>query len=408
VTVNVKTSTKINTRLDAPTCADARNAGGAARTGLNVERRPPVPSVARPATVLRAVRGIIALIVLLAAAVAVGGCQGFDGGKPSASARTGFALGTLVQVRAYASGGPADEAVEEAMARIREVEALMSVNVPSSDVAAVNRESGRLPTKVAEDTLYVVKKAIEYGDLSGGKFDVAIGPLVELWGIGTDHARVPAPSEIEAAKSLVDYRSVELDESASTVRLKKPGMAIDLGAIAKGFAADEAAETLVKRGVRSAFIDLGGNILVVGSKPDGSPWRVGIQDPWKERGATFAVVPVRDTAVVSSGTYERFFEKYGRRYHHIIDPDTGYPAETGIVSATVLARRAVDADALSTTVFLLGPSEGMKLIAGLPGLEAVIVTEDRQVIASPGLRGVIEVNKGWAVKFYGLENVQEG
>lgn len=350
-------------------------------------------------------RTLLCVFVLLAP-FAVAGCQG-SGDRPSASVRTGLALGTLVQVRAYARGKQADEAVREAFARIEEVEALMSANVPSSDVASVNRKAGGLPTRVAGDTLYVVKRATEYGDLSHGRFDAAIGPLVRLWGIGTDHAKVPSPEEIAAARSLVDYRDVEVDESAGTVRLRKAGMALDLGAIAKGFAADRAAEALVKRGVKSAFIDLGGNILVVGSRPDGSPWRVGIQDPWKERGATFAVVPVRNMAVVSSGTYERFFEQGGRRYHHIIDPDTGYPAETGIVSATVLARHAVDADALSTTVFLLGPSDGMKLITRLAGVEAVVVTDDRQVIISPGLRGVIRVSRGWMVRFYGLEDIQE-
>lgn len=346
-------------------------------------------------------------VIAVAMAAAVGGCGNTNGGGLSAFSRTGFAMGTLVQVRAYAPAGRADEAVEAAMARIREVEAHMSVSVPSSDTAAVNRGAGGLPTKVGEDTLYVVKKALEYGALSGGKFDVAVGPLVQLWGIGTDHARVPAPSEIEAAKSLVDYRGVKLDDSAGTIGLEKPGMALDLGAIAKGFAADKAAEALVEHGVRSAFIDLGGNILVVGSRPDGSPWRVGIQDPWRERGATFGVVPVRDAAVVSSGTYERFFEKDGKRYHHIIDPDTGYPAETGIASVTILAHRAVDADALSTTVFLLGPSRGMDLVTGFPGVEAVIVTDDRQVIVSPGLRRVIQVNKGWAVKFYEREESED-
>lgn len=342
----------------------------------------------------------------LVAALAVAGCR-ISGSKPTASVRTGFALGTLVQVRAYAHGEEASKAVDEAFARIEEIEALMSANVPSSDVAKLNREAGGLPTAVADDTLYVVKKAKEYGDLSHGKFDAAIGPLVRMWGIGTDHARVPSPGEIAAAKRLVNYGEVEVDESAGTARLPKAGMALDLGAIAKGFAADEAAEALVEHGVKSAFIDLGGNILVVGSRPDGSPWRVGIQDPWKERGATFAVLPVRDMAVVSSGTYERFFEQDGTRYHHIIDPDTGYPAETGIVSATIVARHAVDADALSTTVFLLGPSDGMSLVTHLTGVEAVIVTEDRQVIVSPGLRGVIEISSGWTVKYYGLEDVQE-
>lgn len=342
--------------------------------------------------------------ILAAVVTALAGCSR-PGGAPGVSVRTSFALGTLVQIRAY--GSQAREAVSDAFDRIEAVEALMSANVATSDVAAVNREAGGLPTRVADDTLYVIKKARGYGDLSRGRFDMAIGPLVRLWGIGTNHARVPSPEEVAAARSLIDHRDVEIDETRGTVRLRKAGMALDLGAIAKGFAADRAAEALLQQGVKSAFIDLGGNILVLGSKPDGSPWRVGIQDPWKERGATFAVVPVRDMAVVSSGTYERFFEQAGTRYHHIIDPDTGYPAETGIVSATVLARHAVDADALSTTVFLLGPSDGMRLVTQLPGVEAVIVTHDRQVVASPGLRGVIEVSKGWTIRFYGASNAQK-
>ncbi|MDH7494473.1 MAG: FAD:protein FMN transferase [Bacillota bacterium] len=344
--------------------------------------------------------------VALVSAFTVAGCQ-LSANKPVASVRTGFALGTLVQVRAYASGEGAGKAVDEAFHRIEEIEALMSANIASSDVAELNRNAGGLPSSVAGDTLYVVKRAKEYADLSNGKFDVAIGPLVQLWGIGTKHAKVPSPEDIAVAKQLVHHGEVEVDESGGTVRLPKAGMALDLGAIAKGYAADEAAEVLTERGVESAFIDLGGNILVVGSRPDGSPWRVGIQDPWKERGATFAVLSVRDTAVVSSGTYERFFEQHGRRYHHIIDPDTGYPAETGVVSATIVARRAVDADALSTAVFLLGPSDGMGLVERLPGIEAVIVTEVREVLVSPGLKGAIEISDGWTVKYHDGEDVQE-
>lgn len=341
--------------------------------------------------------------VLALSSIIVAGCSDVEG---AGVVKTGFALGTLVRIRAY--GEAADRAVREAFARVQEIEAEMSPDLDRSQVVAVNRQAGGLPTRVSHDTLYVVEKARRYGELSQGKFDVAIGPLVRLWGIGTDHAKVPALAEIERARSLMDYRDIEVDTAAGTVRLSRSGMALDLGAIAKGFAADEVASVLARWRVKSAFIDLGGNILVVGSRPDGSPWRVGIQDPWKDRGATFATVSISDMAVVSSGSYERYFERGGRRYHHILDPETGFPANTGIVSATVLARRSIDADALSTTVFLLGPKDGMNLISRLPGVDGIIVTDDRRVIASPGLDGLMEVNEGWTVEFHGAEDNRKG
>ncbi len=336
--------------------------------------------------------------IALCAALAVFVLTGRASPHHGVAVKTGFALGTLVQIRAY--GDSADEAASRAFARVQEIEAKMSPGIRGSEVAAINRKAGGLPTRVSEDTLYVVEKARRYGELSRGKFDAAIGPLVQLWGVGTRHAKVPGSAEIVQARSRVDYRQIEIDAAAGTVRLGRAEMALDLGGIAKGFAADEAALAVSRHGVKSAFVDLGGNILVVGSRPDGTPWRVGIQDPWQKRGVTFASLTVRDAAVVTSGTYERYFERDGKRYHHIFDPGTGFPADTDVVSATVLARTSADADALSTIVVLLGSREGMKLLCAQPEVEGVIVTRDRRVIVSSGLKGRIRVQQGWAVEFH--------
>ncbi len=351
------------------------------------------------ATCRRSVRrrgaSVAAILGCVLLGIAAAGC-GRDAARPAV--RTGLALGTLVQIRAYDEG--ADGAVHKAFERVQEIEAEMSATREDSELELVNRSAAQLPVQVSRDTLYVLERALDFAELSGGKLDVSVGPLVRLWGIGTAHARVPTDEEIELARSRVGFRGVALDPVARTVSLARPGMALDLGAIAKGFAADEAGAVLRKHGVTSASIDLGGNVLVVGSRPDGSPWRVGIQDPWRPRGATVATVVVRDAAVVSSGSYERYFESGGVRYHHILDPDTGRPADAGVVSATVIARKALDADALSTIVFLLGSANGLRLLDELgSGVQGIVITEGREVIVSSGLKDSVEVDEGWVVQY---------
>jgi thiamine biosynthesis lipoprotein len=227
--------------------------------------------------------------------------------------------------------------------------------------------------------------------LSRGRFDVTIGPLVKLWGIDTEDARVPAPEEIAAVLPLVDYRKAVLDPTPRRVFLQIPGMALDLGGIAKGAIADSAGVLLRSLGVRRALVNLGGNILAVGDHPRGRPWRIGIQDPWLTRGRYFAEVEIKDASVATSGRYERWFESGGVRYHHILDPRTGFPAETDIASVSVIAPKGIDADAMSTVVFLLGADEGLALLEAAGCAGAVIVMEDRRVIATPSLRRSLSV-----------------
>ncbi|NPV53347.1 MAG: FAD:protein FMN transferase [Firmicutes bacterium] len=338
---------------------------------------------------------VAALFIILALAVSIrlGLCPGLATGFSPAPAENGdgdgpvsgtrFMMGTVVTMKAYGPG--AAGAVEQGFARVREIENKISVNIQASEVSKVNSEAGLRPVRVGRDAFDIARSALEYAALTSGKFDPAIGPIVKLWGIGTDHARVPDPDVLAAKLSLVDYRDVILDGNRHSIMLKRKGMALDFGGIAKGYAADEVVRIFKERGVKSAYVDLGGNVFVVGSRPDGRPWRIAIQDPRKERGFYVGIIEAKDKSIVTSGDYERYFEANGKRYHHIFDPATGRPADSGIMSATIISDRSIDGDALSTSVFILGPEKGLELVNRLPGIEAVIITTDRKVLISRGL-----------------------
>ncbi len=326
----------------------------------------------------------LAAPALAAALVSLVSC-----GAPRPLSRSESWLGTVCTITVY--GQPPKGLLDRAFARIAEIDARMGPDRAGSELDPIAAAAGKSAVKVTPDVFKVIQASLEYSRLMGGAFDVSVGPLVKLWGIGLGGAgRVPPQQEIERARALVDYRRIELDAAASTVRLRDPGMSLDLGGIAKGYAADEVAAILRDGGVKSAIIDLGGNILVIGSRPAGGKWRIGIQDPDKARGEYLGIVEVSDATVVTSGVYERYFIKDGVRYHHILDPKTGAPARTGLLSTTIVTRQSMGADALAK-VFVLGVERGMALIKSLPGVEAIFVTEDRKVIVSPGLASIFRV-----------------
>jgi thiamine biosynthesis lipoprotein len=306
-----------------------------------------------------------------------------------------FILGTVCNINLYEKGTKNLYAVM--FSRIREIDRTMSVNPPvfsagssgadgsgENEAGRINADAGIKPAAVSGDVIGVLERALYYAELSGGAFDPTVGPLVKLWGIGTDAPRIPGEGEIQAALSLVNWRDVLINHEEGTVFLRKPGMAIDLGAIAKGYAADEAAALAKKHGVRRAIIDLGGNILALGSRRENAPWRIGIQDPEGERGNYLGVLQVRDKSVVTSGIYERFFEEEGRRYHHILSTQNGRPVDNGLLSVTIIADISIDADALSTAAFALGWEKGRSLIETVPGAEAVFVFADQSVRGTGG------------------------
>jgi FAD:protein FMN transferase len=295
-------------------------------------------------------------------------------------------LGTSCRITLYEQESRA--LFDAAFDRIAEIEQAMSVNIIESEISQINRRSGTdRPTRVHKDTMEVLLEALEIAQASDGLFDPTIGPLVTLWGIGSDDPKVPDQQEIMQTLEKVDYRSVAVDAANSTVRLPRAGMSLDLGGIAKGYAADEVRTILREQGVESALINLGGNVLTVGKKPDGSPWKIGIQDPQSARGDYILIAALEDKAVVTSGTYERFFRADDTIYHHILDTRTGYPVVSDLLSVSIIASDSFIADALSTAVYAMGIEKGLELIESYGGIEAVFITTGKDIFVSSGLKG---------------------
>ncbi|MDR2717801.1 MAG: FAD:protein FMN transferase [Treponema sp.] len=333
-----------------------------------------------------------------------------------------FVLGTICRINLYEGGSK--RLYSRIFARIREIDRTMTVypgefeelingggivdpdsksaatfrsavETLTSAVVAINRQAGIEPVKVRADVLEVLEQALYYAALSDGAFDPTVGPLVQLWGIGTDAQSIPGDREIAAALRLVNWRDLAIDREAGTAFLRRRGMALDLGAIAKGYAGDEALRIAREAKVKRAVFDLGGNIVALGwrkqDKKKSLPWRIGIQNPLNERGVYMGVMPVHDTSVVTSGVYERYFETEGKRYHHILSTTSGYPVDNGLLSVTVVTASSTAADALSTTVFALGFQRGKALVDSIPDTEAIFIFDDRSVRITDGLAGIFKI-----------------
>ena len=304
--------------------------------------------------------------------------------------QTEFVLGTVCTVNLYDRGSA--KIYREIFTRLREIEDRMSANKEGTEVDEVNRNAGLAPVSVHPVVLAVTGAALYYAELSRGAFDPTIGSLVKLWNIGSDDARVPSALEIQSALPLVGYRDLVIDEKAGTLFLKRPGMRLDLGAIAKGYAADEVARIIKSHRIPRAMVDLGGNILAYGSKSGGAPWRIGVQDPVSERGNHIGILETINKTLVTSGVYERYLEADGKHWHHILNTKTGYPVENGLVSVTIVADHSIDADGLSTTVFALGYEAGRALVESIPGIDAIFINSDLEIRVSEGLRGKFRVS----------------
>lgn len=335
-------------------------------------------------------------ILLMAALLAACGGNDAGGGSQAAGAavkpksETYFIFDTVVSVRIYDERAGAEQ-FEAVDATLHRIDREMNRQLEGSEIDHVNRQAGIEPVRVSPETFLVVQKAVDYAAASGGKFDPTVGPLVDLWGIGSEGAHVPAKDEIEQTLPLIDYRQVELNEAESTIFLKQPGMSLDLGAIAKGYAADVIAADLKAAGFQSAIIDLGGNVLAMGEKPGAANWIVGIQDPSEQRGSHIGTVAVTDKTIVTSGVYERYFIENGQHYHHILDPDTGYPTNNDLLSVTIVTGESAHADAMSTSVFALGLTEGMRYVEGRGDADAIFITHDRDVYVTSGLKDVFKL-----------------
>ncbi len=302
--------------------------------------------------------------------------------------KTKFMLDTICSITLYDTSD--DEIIDQCFQKIDDIEEKMSVNLAESEVSKINQNAGISPVKVSEDTYQVIRTGIKYSEMTSGRFDISVGPLVKLWGINTPDQKIPAETAVESAVALIDYRKIKINDADKSVFLKEKGMLLDLGGIAKGYAGDAVAEILRKKGVHHAIVDLGGNLAVIGSKPDGTNWNVGIQTPFEPNGDYFAVLNISDEAVVTSGIYQRYFVKNKKIYHHIMNTKTGYPVDNGLVSATVVCRSSMDADALAK-VFTLGLEKGMEFIENQKEAEAVFVTDKNEVYSTPGLKGLLKI-----------------
>ena len=246
----------------------------------------------------------------------------------------------------------------------------------NSEISKINNAKGQT-VEVSDDTISLLKTAIHYGDISNGTFDVTISPVSSLWDFQAEDPKVPDDADIQSALTHVNYKNIQIN--GNQVSLADPDAAIDLGGIAKGYIADQLKDYLKSEGIRHAMINLGGNVLAIGKKPDGSDYNIGIQKPFDSTGDPITSVKIADQSVVTSGDYQRYFKKDGKIYHHILNTSTGYPYDNGLSSVTIVTDSSVNADALSTTCFALGLNDGMKLVNSTDNVEAVFITSDNKL-----------------------------
>jgi thiamine biosynthesis lipoprotein len=316
------------------------------------------------------------------------GCVGIPSGQESAVVtRAQMQMGTLVKITAVArSESVAQAAATAGFAEIRRLEEILSTWIPTSELSRVNASAGVLPVHVSPETLTVVHRAVQVAEMTDGGFNIAIGPVVDAWNV-TEGQRIPTESELAVLRPLVDLQAVHVDMRAQTIYLEKTGMRIDVGGIGKGYAADQAVMAMKKAGASAGVVALSGDIKTFGQLPGGRKFPVGVQHPRKE-GAVLAFIDLEDEAISTAGDYERFFERDGVRYHHILDPKTLQPARR-CQSVTVVAPEGIWADGLDTGIFVMGAESGMRLVEALPDVEAVIVDHEGLVHVSSGLRNRI-------------------
>ena len=323
---------------------------------------------------------------LLLSSAAFSGCslkantaENSDAGSQEPVSATEIKLNTAVTVTIYDSQDR--ELLTECMNLCDKYEKIFSRTASDSELYQLNHRE-LTPVAGTEDTFQIsdplaelIRKGLYYSELSEGAFDIAIEPLTSLWDFTAEDPQVPEDRLIQKALTKCDYHNVSVSDNNEVI-LKTEDTAIELGAIAKGYIADRLKDYLISQGVKSAIINLGGNVLCIGGKPDDSSFKIGIQKPFADRSETIAVM---DKSVVSSGVYERCFEQDGTLYHHLLNPRTGYPYDNGLIAVTIISDESVDGDALSTTCFALGLEDGMKLAESLDNVQAFFVTSDYEI-----------------------------
>lgn len=296
-----------------------------------------------------------------------------------------FYLGTVNEITLFnIKKSQSEQILSKCDEILRDIENKMSDTIVSSDVSKINNNAGSF-VKVSSDTFFVIEEAIKYSNLSNGNFDITIGPISDLWAIGTEDARIPSKEEIQKYLNLVNYKNITLNKNDSSIKLEKDNMKIDLGAIAKGYAADVIANYLKSNNVNSAIINLGGNVYTIGNKSNNEPFTVGIQDPTMPRGNSIGNIKVSNKSVVTSGIYERYIESENKIYHHILNPSNGYPFDNELSSVTIISDKSISCDALSTSAFGLGLESGLNLIESIDNVDAIFITKNKEIYLTSNL-----------------------
>ncbi len=308
------------------------------------------------------------------------GCSAHKDNTPYS--RSGIYYDTIISVTLYGTEqSRANTILDECMTLCEHYEKLFDPDISTSDIAKIN-SSGSKPVKVDPDTIKCLQEALRYSEISNGKFDITIKPVSDLWDFHGESNIIPSSAAIGKAVSYVDYRKITVDPANNTVSLE-PGYSVELGACAKGFIAEKIKEYLSEKPITGAIINMGGDICLMGTKPDGSDYNIGINDPATE-GEPVMTLALHDICVATSGTYERCFESEGRIYHHILDTGTGYPVETDVLSVTVITGNALDSDCLCTLCVIEGSERALNLINSIPDTEAIIIRNDKKTLLSSG------------------------
>ena len=291
-----------------------------------------------------------------------------------------FAMDTYMTLTAY--GKNAKKALDAAVDEINNIEQLVSTGIDSSEVSQINKNG---KGSVSETTGYLIKRSKEIYDSTNGVFDITIYPIMQAWGFPTENYRVPGKKELKKLRGLMGADHVLYDEKKQEVTLDKKGMKIDLGGIAKGYTSSKVMDIFKENGISSAVISLGGNVQTLNGKPDGSDWRVAVENP-ADTGSYIGVLSIKDKAVITSGGYERYFKQDGKTYHHIIDPANGYPANNGLTSVTIVSDDGTLADGLSTSLFIMGPEKAQKYWKEHSDeFDTILVKDDGSILVSEGL-----------------------
>lgn len=324
------------------------------------------------------------VILSLAMALLAGCVAAQPVSQPVVSKRAQMHMGTLVTLTVVAPDtSVSDRAMRAGFDEIKRLEQLLSTWRPDSELSLVNAEAGHRPVQVSQETLALVIRSLEMAQLTGGGFNIALGPAVDAWSV-TERQYIPDDQELQQLKPLVDWTSIQINRAKQTIFLPRAGMRIDIGGIGKGYAADRVVEEMKRVGAMGGVVALSGDIKAFGVIPEQNGFPVGIRHP-RHDGELIAIIELRDEAISTAGDYERFFERDGARYHHILDSQTLQPART-CQSVTIIAKEGTVADGLDTGIFVLGPEEGMALVESLPDVEAIIIDAEGKMTVSSGLR----------------------